>query len=209
MDVELLQDVGDVGRDGSPGQHKPGGDLRVGQSLLHECGDLDLGRGEAVPAALRPPVLGVRPAPDAVGAEGGLDPGYVRGRAQGGVDLHGPGERVPRLAAVAGVDEVPGGRLQRLRAQQGPSRFVITLCRGEQPGGIMVQQTAAIERVRLPVGDLRFGGERGGLARDSLRGLRVAGLGSEADGVGQQVLELLGFFCIAAERTCQRGQRLR
>ena len=31
----------------------------------------------------------------------GLQPGDVRGRAQRGVDLHGPGERGPRLVAVA------------------------------------------------------------------------------------------------------------
>ena len=73
----------------------------------------------------------------------------------------------------------------------------------------MVQQAAAIERVRLPMRDLRFGGERGGLARESLRGAQVAGLGGEADGVGKQVLDLLDFFCIAAERIRQRGQRLR
>src|SRR5271166_2197377 len=42
----------------------------------------------------------VWPAPDAVGAERGLQPGDVRGSAEGGVDLHGPGERIPRLAAV-------------------------------------------------------------------------------------------------------------
>ena len=73
----------------------------------------------------------------------------------------------------------------------------------------MVQQTAAVQRVRLPVRDLRFGGERGGLAREGLRGAQVAGLGGEADGVGQQVLDLLDFFRIAVERIRQRGQRLR
>ena len=73
----------------------------------------------------------------------------------------------------------------------------------------MVQQAAAVERVRLPMRDLRFGRERGGLARESLRGAQVAGLGGEADGVGKQVLDLLDFFCIAAERIRQRGQRLR
>ena len=73
----------------------------------------------------------------------------------------------------------------------------------------MVQQAAAIQRVRLPVRDLRLGGERGGLAREGLRGAQVAGLGGEADGVGQQVLDLLDFFCIVAERVRQRGQRLR
>ena len=151
----------------------------------------------------------VWPAPDAVGAERGLQPGHVRGRAQGGVDLHGPGERIPRLAAVVGVDEVLGGRLQRLRAQQRPAGVVITLRGREQPGGIMVQQAAAVQRVRLPVRDLRFGGERGGLTREGLRGAQVAGLGGEADGVGQQVLDLPDFFRAAVEGICQRGQRLR
>ena len=66
---------------------------------------------------MRPPVLGVRPAPDAVGAERGLQPGDVRGRAQEGVDLHGTAECAARLAAVGGTDELFGGRLQRLRPQ--------------------------------------------------------------------------------------------
>ena len=56
-------------------------------------------------------------APDAAGAERGLHPGEVCGRAQGGVDLNGLGERLPRLAAVVGVDELSGRRLQRLRPQ--------------------------------------------------------------------------------------------
>ena len=63
----------------------------------------------------------VWPALDAVGAERGLQPGHVCGRAQGGVDLHSAGERIPRLAPVAGVDEVHSGRLQRLGRQQGPA----------------------------------------------------------------------------------------
>ena len=79
----------------------------------------------------------------------------------------------------------------------------------EQPGGIVVQQAAAIQCVCLPVRDLRFGGERGGLARQGLCGTKVVGLGGEADGVGQQVLDLLDFFCVAVERIRQRGQRLR
>src|SRR5450432_2821657 len=48
-DVQLAQDVGDVGRDGPGGQEQPGGDLRVGQSLRDESGDLGFGRREAVP----------------------------------------------------------------------------------------------------------------------------------------------------------------
>jgi hypothetical protein len=53
------------------------------------------------------PVLGVRPAPDAVRAERGLEPGDVRGRAEAVVDIDGLGERVPGRTAVAGVDELP------------------------------------------------------------------------------------------------------
>ena len=73
----------------------------------------------------------------------------------------------------------------------------------------MVQQAAAVERVRVPVRDLRFGGERGGVTRERLRGAQVAGLGGEADGVGQQVLNLLDFFRIAVEPIGQPGERLR
>src|ERR1017187_6527131 len=71
VDVELLQDVGDVGRDGPPGQEELGADLWVGQSLLHQRGDLGLGRRQAVPAAPRLPVFGVRAAADAMSVEPG------------------------------------------------------------------------------------------------------------------------------------------
>ena len=73
----------------------------------------------------------------------------------------------------------------------------------------MVKQAAAVERVRLPMRDLRFGGERGGLAHEGLCGAQITGFGGEADGVGKQVLDLLNFFCIAVERIRQCGQRLR
>ena len=73
----------------------------------------------------------------------------------------------------------------------------------------MIEQAAAIEHVRLPVRDLRFGGKRGGLAREGPCGPHVAGLGGEADGIGKQVLDLLDFFGTAAERIGQRGQGLR
>ena len=107
----------------------------------------------------------------------GLQPGDVRGRAQRGVDLHGRGERGPRLDPVVGVDEVPGRRLQRLRPLQRPAGVLVALRRREQPGGIAVEQAAAVQRVRLPVRDLRSGGERVGVARQGLRGAQVAGLG--------------------------------
>ena len=72
----------------------------------------------------------------------------------------------------------------------------------------MVQQAVAIDRIRLPVRDLRYGGQSGGLAREGLRGAQVAGGGGQPDGVGQQVLDLLEFFGIAVERVGQRGQCL-
>ena len=153
-------------------------------------------------------MLGVRPASDAVGAEGGLQPGDVGGRAQRGVDLHGAGERGPCLVAVVGVDEVPGRRLQCLRPRQRPAGLVIALRGGEQPGAVVVEQAAAVQRVRLPVRDLRLGREGVGAAGERLRGAQVAGLGGQPDGVGQQVLDLLDFFGIAVERIGQRGQRL-
>ena len=56
---------------------------------------------------LRLPVLRARAAADAVRAEPGLKPGDVGGGTERGVDLHGPGERGPGLAAVAGVRRTP------------------------------------------------------------------------------------------------------
>src|ERR1039457_3736917 len=72
MHVEFLQDVGGVGRDGPAGQEELGGDLWAGQSRLHQGGDLDLARREAVPATPRLPVFRARPAADAMSAEPGL-----------------------------------------------------------------------------------------------------------------------------------------
>ncbi len=73
----------------------------------------------------------------------------------------------------------------------------------------MVQQPAAVQRVGLPVRDLRLGGERVGLAREGLHGPEVARLDAEAYGVGQQVLDLLEFLGIAVETLGQRGHSLR
>ena len=73
----------------------------------------------------------------------------------------------------------------------------------------MIQQAAAVKRVRLPVRDLRSGGEGRGVAREDLRGVQVAGLRGEADGVSQQVLDLIELFCVVGEPGGQHGQRLR
>src|SRR5215467_5961543 len=72
VDPELPQDVGDMGRDGSPGQQQLGGDLRVGQTLSYERGDLGLGRRQAVPATPGPAVFRMRAAANAMSAEPGL-----------------------------------------------------------------------------------------------------------------------------------------
>ena len=73
----------------------------------------------------------------------------------------------------------------------------------------MALQAAAIEPVRLTVRDLRCGGECGGVTREGLCGVQIAGLRAEADGVEKQVLDLPDVFRIVGERICQRGQRLR
>ena len=117
-----------------------------------------------------------RPAQDTVNAEYGLEPGHVRGRAQAVVDLYGAGERSARLASVVGVDEVPGRRLQCLRLLQGLAGVFMAFCSCQPPGGT-VQQAAAVEGVRLPVRDIRFGREGVGLAGQDLTGTQFAGLG--------------------------------
>ena len=106
VDAELAQDMRDVGGHGPTGKQQLGGDLRVGQPFHDERGDLGLGRGEAVPAAARLPVLGMRAPADPVGAEPCLQPGYVGGGAERGVDLHGPDERGPCLVTVLTAEEL-------------------------------------------------------------------------------------------------------
>jgi len=71
---------------------------------------------------------------------------------------------------VAGVEELSRGRLQRLGRQQRPAGLGVALGGGQQPGGIMIEQAAAIQRVRLPVRDLRAGGQGRGVARQGLGG---------------------------------------
>jgi len=107
------------------------------------------------------------------------------------------------------VQKVPGGGFQRFGPQQRPAGVAVPFRGRQQPGGVLVDQAAAVQCVRLPVRDLRSGGEPGGMACEGGRGGQVAGLDGEADGVRQQVLDLLGFFRIALERLGQRGERLR
>ena len=80
MDTELAQDVRDMGSHGPVGQEQPGGDLRIGQPLGDQPNHLDLGRCQAVPAALGLPVLHPGTAADTLGPEPGLQPaGIPRG----------------------------------------------------------------------------------------------------------------------------------
>src|ERR1700689_1314459 len=124
-DVQLAQDVGDVGRDGPGGQEQPGGDLRVGQSLRDESGDLGFGRREAVPAVTHLPVLRARAAADAMRPEPGLEPGDIPGGPERGIEIDRAGERSPRPVAFTRVDEGARGPLQRLGAQQWPAGVAI------------------------------------------------------------------------------------
>ena len=130
MNVELLQDVRDMGRDRPPGQQQLGGDLGVRQPCLHQRGDLGFGGREAVPPAARLTVLRVRAAADAVRPEARLEPGHVSGGTQRAIDLHRAGERRAGLRTVAGADELPGRRLQRLCAQQRPACLLVAIGRG-------------------------------------------------------------------------------
>ena len=72
----------------------------------------------------------------------------------------------------------------------------------------MIEQALAVQRVRLPVRNLRALGELGGLAREGLGQLQVAGPGGETDDVGEEVLEL-DLLRDLVERARQGGERLR
>ena len=124
------------------------------------------------------------------------------------IDLHCLGERGPGLLTVAGADELPGGRLQRLGLEQRPTGLLVTIGRGQQLGGIVVQQAAAVPGIRLPVRDLRIGGQRRGLAGEGSRGANVADLHGETHGVGEQVLDLIEFLAVVGKPGGQRGKRV-
>src|SRR5579862_815358 len=85
--AELGQDVRDVGLHGAPGQEHTPGDVRRGGAPGDQGGDLDLGRGERLPAR-----GGVRPtpdadaAPDAVGTKTAVGPADVPGCLQAVVE---------------------------------------------------------------------------------------------------------------------------
>ena len=90
--------------------------ISVGVRLSHPLGRLT--------------VLRVRPAADAVRAEARLQPGHVSGGTERAIDLHRTGERRPGLPTVVGADELPSGRLQRLRTQQRPAGLVVAFRSG-------------------------------------------------------------------------------
>jgi predicted transcriptional regulator len=77
MDTEFGQDVRDMGGHGPVGQEQPGGDLRIGQPFGDQPDHLDLGRGQAVPAALGLPVLHPGTTADTLGPELGLQPADI------------------------------------------------------------------------------------------------------------------------------------
>src|SRR5260370_32569754 len=85
--AELGEDVRDVGLHGAPGQEHAPGDVRRGRAPGDHGGDLDLGRGERLPAR-----GGARPAPaadaapDAVGTKTAVGPADVPGRLQAAVE---------------------------------------------------------------------------------------------------------------------------
>ena len=104
-----------------------------------------------------------------MGPERGLEPGHVPGRTQRGVNLHGFGEGGASLAAVTGIEEGLSRCLQRFCLLKRPTGIGITLRSREQPGAILVQQAATVERIRVPVRDLRFGRKGVGVACEGLR----------------------------------------
>src|SRR5690242_10456493 len=75
LDLELGEDVGDVGLHGPPGQEQAAGDVRRRVTSGDQGGDLGLGGGERVPSEGRAR-LAVPPdaSPDAVRAEPGISP---------------------------------------------------------------------------------------------------------------------------------------
>ena len=104
------------------------------------------------------------------------------------------GECGPGLAELAGGDELPGGCLQRLRPLQRPSGVAVTVRGREQPGGVVIQQAAAVERVRLAVRDLGSSGVQVGAVRNGLCSAQVADPSGEANRISQQDLGLIEFF---------------
>ena len=79
---------------------------------------------------------------------------------------------------VADASELGSGGFQRLGARQRPSGVPVALCGREQPGGVMVQQAATVERGRLPMRDLQPSSQGFGLPGKITCGAQVPGLGS-------------------------------
>src|SRR6185312_13310555 len=75
LGFEFDEDAGDVGLYGSPGQEHAAGNVRRRVAPGDQGGDLDLSRGERLPAGGRAPSAPAPDAPlDAVGAEPSLGP---------------------------------------------------------------------------------------------------------------------------------------
>ena len=122
--------------------------------FLDERRDLELGVGERVPAADRAPVLAVRPAPDAVGPELGLNPVEVRLGPEELVHLDRLLERLPGGGPLLGLDEALGRGFQGLGPGEGPPGVGVPLRGGQQDRRVPVDHAAAVKRVRLLVRDL-------------------------------------------------------
>src|SRR5262252_9153750 len=81
-------------------------EVRVGQALGEQRGDLPLGFGEGGPAGLGPAPRAVRAAPDPVRPQPGIGPGRIPDRVQ------------PFITALRGVELDPGFTGPARRGQQ-------------------------------------------------------------------------------------------
>ena len=119
-DVQLGENVGEVGLHSPAGDVEPLADPGIGQPLGDQIGDGVLGGGEAVPARLRPAAGSAAAAADPCRAQHRLGAGEVAGSAEPFVDPGGllkqgagladavtPGERGTRVLAGLGR---PSGR---------------------------------------------------------------------------------------------------
>src|SRR5690349_16031039 len=83
----------------------------------------------------------------ALRSERSLQTGGIGGGAERGIGPHRARQGSLSTIVVVRTGVLPGRRLQRLGGQQRPASGLIVLRGGKQPGGIVVEQAAAVQRV--------------------------------------------------------------
>ena len=156
-DVELLEGVGEVGLDGSPGDVEPLGDLAVAVAVGGERGDAVLGGGERVDARTAPCGAGGRRRRAARGGRGGRAGACRRGRRGRARGVAASRAAARRLARRSAAPRSTSARVCSSRAGLCASRSTACSSRATRSAGAAVRASARRPAPRGPGRPSAFG----------------------------------------------------